>query len=174
MSPIWCAACDAFKPRGRAWSVLQDQWSSCASYQWRFAFCRLLHKLCLRQKKSTRSNHIHCNIISNFATTMQQQQIRSIVCCWVVSYLLLPGTIQTRVFIEMYKLVGWSPGWWGCWCCCRNIVDDPGTWTRTEFCECLRTTLAAAVWRRVVDWSGVATLGSHDLSISLHARGYKY
>ncbi len=126
VSPIWCAACDAFKPRGRAWSVLQGQWSSGASYQWRFASCRLLHKLCTRQTKRTRSNHVHCNIISIFATTMQQQQqqqqqIRSIVCCWVVSYLLLPGTIQAGVLIEMYKLVGWSPGWWRCWCCCCSM-----------------------------------------------------
>jgi hypothetical protein len=157
VSPIWCAACDAFKPRGRAWSVLQDQWSSCASYQWRFVACRFLHKLCTRQKKATRSNHVHCNIISIFATTMQEQQIRSIVCCWVVSYLLLPGTIQASVYIEVYKLVGWSCGWWRCWCCCRNIVYDPAASTRTEFCECLSTTPAAAiapvVRRRVVDRS---------------------
>jgi hypothetical protein len=35
-----------------------------------------------------------------------RQQIRSIVCCWVVSYLLLPGTIQAGVLIEVYKPVG--------------------------------------------------------------------
>ncbi len=44
----------------------------------------------------------------------------------------------------MYKFVGWSSGWWHCWCCCRIIFDDR------------------------------ATLGSHDFSISLHARWYKY
>ncbi len=83
--------------------------------------------------------------------------LRSIVYCWVVSYLLLPGTIQAGVLIEVYKLVGWSSGWWRCWCCCRNIVDDPAASTRTEFCECLSTTpaaaVAAAVRRRVVDRS---------------------
>jgi hypothetical protein len=33
----------------------------------------------------------------------------------------LPGTIQAGVLIEMYKLVGWSPGWWRCWCCCCSM-----------------------------------------------------
>jgi hypothetical protein len=29
-----------------------------------------------------------------------------IIGCWVVSYLLLPGTIHAGVYIEMYKFVG--------------------------------------------------------------------
>ncbi len=77
---------------------------------------------------------------------------RSFAVGWFLTYFC-----QAPYKIEVYKLVGWSSGWWRCWCCYRNIFDDPAASTRSEFCDCLNITpaaaVAAAVRRRVVDWS---------------------